>query len=578
MKKFFIFFVFILFLVCICIDLRTKSYVKVLKVISPFEVILDENKNFILDEKTSFLINDLHDVSDYNGSISIEKRIIFKYFANSFAQDILKNNFVIVKNNDLIINGKRYKNLLLDSGFFYDNSEISYKKFQSFLENFDAKTYVAFNKRTKKYHNLFCENALKSSNSIIIKIQDLPKEAFSAKCCIKSLNQSKIKEFEQKKSEPFSYQAGGTLDIFFLDLNEVMIPNNTCNTKACLTLKSEIDNAKKTIDFAVYGFNNQPEILNALLRAKKRGVVIRWISHNSDDNKSYYPDIEKLRVLFPSLNNGLSEIKRNSYGIMHNKFFIFDNKKVFTGSSNITSTDLSGFNANYSILISSEDVASIYQKEFDQMYNGNLGMYKTDLNKNSKKIILDSDLSLTVLFSPQDMVIDNYILDLILNAKTYIYIPVFFITDKKVQDALISAKTRGVDVRIIQDATSAKSLYTIHHQLRQNNIKVKTENYAGKMHIKSIVIDDKYSVIGSMNYTVSGNLRNDENIIIIDNYKIAKYLKEKFLYLWNKIPDKYLYYDPKAESLESIGSCFDGIDNDFDKKIDMNDDACIIKQ
>jgi phosphatidylserine/phosphatidylglycerophosphate/cardiolipin synthase-like enzyme len=261
---------------------------------------------------------------------------------------------------------------------------------------------------------------------------------------------------------------------------------------------------------------------------------------------------------------------------MHNKFFIFDNKKVWTGSANITSTDLTGFNANYVVLIDSSEIANQYLNEFNQMYDGN---FHTDKQKFSQiKVNLTNSTNVEVLFSPQDSVIETKLLPLINSAKNYIYIPIFFFTSKEMSDALINAHLRGVDIKIINDATNAHTKYSVHKILRKSGIKVKTENYAGKMHMKSIIIDDKISVLGSMNYTKSANLRNDENILIIYNSEIAKYLKGTFMYLWNKIPDKYLRFDPRAESLESIGSCFDGIDNDFDGKIDSEDEGCNIKQ
>lgn len=46
------------------------------------------------------------------------------------------------------------------------------------------------------------------------------------------------------------------------------------------------------------------------------------------------------------------------------------------------------------------------------------------------------------------------------------------------------------------------------------------------------------------------------------------------MYLWALIPDKYLKYYPKAESPESIGSCSDGVDNNFNGKIDKDDELC----
>ena len=41
-----------------------------------------------------------------------------------------------------------------------------------------------------------------------------------------------------------------------------------------------------------------------------------------------------------------------------------------------------------------------------------------------------------------------------------------------------------------------------------------------------------------------------------------------------KLLDKYLRENPSAESKYSIGSCSDGIDNDYDGKTDLADDAC----
>ena len=110
--------------------------------------------------------------------------------------------------------------------------------------------------------------------------------------------------------------------------------------------------------------------------------------------------------------------------------------------------------------------------------------------------------------------------------------------------------------------------------LRQNKIPVKTENYAGKLHSKSMIIDDKYVITGSMNFSNSGENKNDENVLIIENPKLAKEYKEFFTYLWSKIPDIYLTQNARAESKDSIGSCTDGIDNDFDGLIDAKDPGC----
>ena len=139
---------------------------------------------------------------------------------------------------------------------------------------------------------------------------------------------------------------------------------------------------------------------------------------------------------------------------------------------------------------------------------------------------------------------------------------------------MINAKRRGGDVKIIIDALNASVKHSKHKELRMGGIEVKTENYAGKMHSKSIIIDDKYTIIGSMNFSNSGENKNDENLIVIKNPQIAKFYKQFFLSQWNKIDNKWLRFNAAAEGVESVGSCSDGIDNDYDGLVDLNDLSC----
>ena len=181
---------------------------------------------------------------------------------------------------------------------------------------------------------------------------------------------------------------------------------------------------------------------------------------------------------------------------------------------------------------------------------------------------------ITPFFSPKDKIIVNNIIPLINNAKHYIFIPAFIITHEEFSNALINAHKRNVTIKIITDATNVSSSRSKIKILRNAGIFVKVENYAGKMHSKSIIIDDKYVLAGSMNFTKSGETKNDENFLIIEDERLARYYRGFFEYLWAKIPDKYLKSNPRAEGKSSIGSCSDGIDNDYDGKIDMEDEGC----
>ena len=109
---------------------------------------------------------------------------------------------------------------------------------------------------------------------------------------------------------------------------------------------------------------------------------------------------------------------------------------------------------------------------------------------------------------------------------------------------------------------------------RAGFMKMIQDALAGKMHSKTMIVDDEFLVVGSMNFSNSGENRNDENVVILKNAEAAKFYKDFFLYQWDKIPEEWLKYTPRAEGKDSIGSCSDGIDNDYDGKIDMEDEAC----
>ena len=72
--------------------------------------------------------------------------------------------------------------------------------------------------------------------------------------------------------------------------------------------------------------------------------------------------------------------------------------------------------------------------------------------------------------------------------------------------------------------------------MKSNGLDVKVENWAGKMHMKSMIIDDETLIIGSMNFTKQGERMNDENCLIIKSSpKLTRSYKEHFLVLWNSI-------------------------------------------
>lgn len=382
-----------------------------------------------------------------------------------------------------------------------------------------------------------------------------------------------------------------------------------------------ISGARKTLDFAIYGIRNQPQVLDALLAAKQRGVVVRGVVDADIYGKNYYsgtPEVIQrlggietdyqvdrktlarqddfdLVPFWPrpvgfkgpaqcigyslpgnkaiiAVHASLDEFPFRG-DIMHHKFVIADRRIVWTGSCNLSDSGTGGYNANVAVVIDSPVVAGWFIREFHQMHDqGLFHRTKKDLGRGSNLATsLTHESNLDLFFSPQGNAMEDGVRPAIQAAKRSIDVAVFYLTHKLLSADLIKAHQRGVRVRVITDATSATNGYTKHEILRAAGIPVKVENWGGKMHMKAASIDGATLILGSMNWTSAGESTNDENTLILHSPEQARRFSDFFNAMWADVQDKWLTANPMPESNDSRNSLVDGIDNDFDDLVDGAD-------
>lgn len=530
-------------------------------VISPTEIQLNNDKILKFDNIQTFDASYSQKNKELATKLGIteDEAFIIGNLAKYWSQNLLNGRDILIENNDLIYYKYSYQKKLENSAFGIRNNEPCRKTaFEKLLKSIRRTKYGIF--IDDKFYPISKEFA--QGDFLVMRKSHYYK--LFPKVFAKKRKQIRQTRFEKSKIyfKPFY---SGNIRIIVSDLTTKVKPDRNCSSDICKEILTNINNSKTSIDMAIYGYSSTLAIEKAIKDAQNRGVKIRLIYDVNSKNENIYPDTFKFVSLIANSKSdgGL----KDSNATMHNKFYIFDNKIVITGSANLSHTDMSGFNSNNIIVINSTNIAKIYKTEFEQMFNGNFHSAKIPTTNNKSE-------NIHIYFSPQDKTISNAVLPIIENAKSYIYIPIFVITENRVVEALISAKQRGVDVRLISDALNASGKYSKIKVLRANGIPVKIENYAGKMHSKTMIVDDKYSIIGSMNFSKSGEIKNDENTIVLENTEAAKYLKRFFLYQWDRIPDKWLTGYPRAEGWESIGSCTDGIDNDYDGLTDALDPGC----
>lgn len=586
--KNFIFIITIIFISfgIIYFDIQKKDIYSVLKVQKGDTFYVDFNHNSIadfdelikLDSVESFAMDNSEEALNQEKllKISHEKLMTMGYLSKEFSKDLLLNQEVKVKIIDKSTHPKKakvyFKNtdfsgILLENGYALDTNggdRVAVIDNLKMTKNLDL---VYLNKNSMKYHNLDCKYIHSGDNFELV-------ERFEAiKITKEEMRNSNFKTIAcitDEKNNP--YFADGSLSLYFTNPNLFYDAPDACRTALCKELLASINEAQNSIDFAIYGVEGQSKIVNALKKAQDRGVKIRWVTDFDSKGNASYPNTKKTIKLLP---NCITDFARNnSSNIMHNKFFIIDSKTLITGSANLSNTDLGGLNSNVFLKINSPEICTVFQEEFEQMYQGQFHKAKKII-ENKSDIKLANNNVVSVYFSPKDKAISKALIPLIDDAHEYIYVPIFFLTDKNMVNALICAKKRGVEIKVLLDAVAAQNAYSKHKELRAAGISVKVENWAGKMHQKSMIIDDKTVVIGSMNFSKSGENCNDENCIIVKNApKLAKKYKQHFLILYNSVPNKWLKKDPSPESPDSIGSCSDGVDNDFDGLIDSKDSGC----
>ena len=156
--------------------------------------------------------------------------------------------------------------------------------------------------------------------------------------------------------------------------------------------------------------------------------------------------------------------------------------------------------------------------------------------------------NIEVLYAPDDAPLDR-VVTLYQQAKHYIYVSVYGLTYPRAVEALVAAKKRGVDVRMLtdQERTQEVKQHSALRTLRLAGIPIRVNQHDGLMHLKQVVIDDEINTSGSMNHTTSGNRYNDERMDIITDRTTSVKARQQFLSMWN---DQARFAEWKSEDRE----------------------------
>ncbi len=285
-------------------------------------------------------------------------------------------------------------------------------------------------------------------------------------------------------------------------------------------LIEHIDGAQKSIHVAAFEFDLTP-VAQALIAAHRRGVQVRWVT---DDEYGIEADEEADHGQFAQLEKaGIGVRDDGRDGLMHNKFWIFDGQTVWTGSTNITANGIARNNNNV-LIIDSRELASIFEREFAEMWDGKFG--STSPSTAGEQSLTIDGTPVQVLFAAEDEVASQLI-PLIDGARSSIRFMAFSFTHDALGEAVLARAKAGVDVRGIFETRGSETEYSEMPRLYCAGVEVRQDGNPQTFHHKVFVIDDQLVFTGSFNFSQSADESNDENLVIVANRDIAaQYLLE----------------------------------------------------
>jgi len=314
--------------------------------------------------------------------------------------------------------------------------------------------------------------------------------------------------------------------VYFTDPLTINDPTNYSNSIEQRLIEF-INISQTSIHIASFEFDLDP-VADALIAAHNRGVDVRWVTDNEHGLEA---DDEPGGGQFAKLQNAGIEVRADTRtALMHNKFWIFDGLVLWTGSTNITENGVF-VQDNNTIIFQAPELATIYEREFQEMWDGQFGP-KSPSQLAEQSVVINGT-PIQVIFTSEDPALETAIIPLINSATSSIRFLAFSFTDFPLANAMIQRMQQGVDVAGVMDKTQAGGQGAELGTLFCAGVPVRHDGNKQFMHNKVIVIDERYVITGSLNFSTSAEESNDENVIIIDNPDIARLYMQDFERVWN---------------------------------------------
>jgi cardiolipin synthase A/B len=278
-------------------------------------------------------------------------------------------------------------------------------------------------------------------------------------------------------------------------------------------LLNAINNAQSSIDLEMYLLTDQ-NVISALENAAKNGITVRvMLEAHPYGGGSPTSTLQAL-----SGAGAQTETSDPAFALTHEKGMVIDDKTAYITTANYTKSALGGSssttNREYGII----DTTATDVKTVEAVFNA-------DWARTSYPSVSDSDIVLSPVNSRSDFIA------LINQAKSSLQIEAEEMQDTNVEQAIVSAEARGVDVQVIlpsDDSSNSDGITTLDNG--GVSVKEDTQYY---MHAKIIIVDGSEAFVGSENISTASLDDNREMGILLSNKTVLSTLQSTFQTDWS---------------------------------------------
>ncbi len=309
-------------------------------------------------------------------------------------------------------------------------------------------------------------------------------------------------------------------------------------------------------------------VLNILKVKAESGVDVRLIYDDfgciNTLPQNYKKTIEALGIRCEVFNPIYPVVTLAHNNRDHRKIVVIDGKVGFTGGINLSDEYINkwerfGHWKDTGIMVEGNAVKSftLMFLETWHIYRDNneeidvfLPKIENKGNTNNKEYIQPY---MSTPMETEEIVARNVYVNILNSANNYVYITTpYLVLDPELEEALINAAKRSVDVRIIVPAIPDKKLvFAVTRSNYTSLLKAGVTIYEytpGFIHAKNVVCDDKVATVGSINLDNRSFYHSYENGVFVYNSNTIK--------------------DVKNDFEETINVSYE-VENDFERKIPL---------